>query len=178
MFKVRHPRGSYIVSSLLSLEVATPEFKLPHLKLSSICKSTSQAVLSRMQLTLHANHQTPHSASRLVQSISVWSVKTRHASSWHCRDARVYGHTTTAIHEIEYISPIEYTPPPRLQEGSKNMYVFTHFFIRVICVANSHSCQGVVLLTHLPDMIRCAGINLLRKAFWCAAWLGAPSSGG
>ena len=30
----------------------------------------------------------------------------------HCRDARVYGHTTTATHEIEYLSPIEYTPPP------------------------------------------------------------------
>ena len=24
----------------------------------------------------------------------------------------VYGHTTTAMHEIEHISPIEYTPPP------------------------------------------------------------------
>ena len=29
----------------------------------------------------------------------------------HCRDARVYGQTTTAMHEIEYISPLEYTPP-------------------------------------------------------------------
>ena len=44
--------------------------------------------------------------------MSDWSVKTRHAPSRHCRDARVYGHTTTAMHEIEYISPIEYTPPP------------------------------------------------------------------
>ena len=23
------------------------------------------------------------------------------------------GHTTTAMHEIEYISPIDYTPPPQ-----------------------------------------------------------------
>ena len=30
----------------------------------------------------------------------------------HCRDARVYGHTTTAMQKIEYISPIKYTPPP------------------------------------------------------------------
>ena len=37
----------------------------------------------------------------------------RHAPSRHCRGARVYGHTTTAIHEVEYISPIEYTPPRR-----------------------------------------------------------------
>ena len=29
----------------------------------------------------------------------------------HPWDARVYGQTTTAKHEIEYISPIEYTPP-------------------------------------------------------------------
>ena len=53
----------------------------------------------------------PHGASRLVQAMSVWSVKTRHAPSRHCRDARVYGHTTTAMHDIEYLSPIEYTPP-------------------------------------------------------------------
>ena len=42
------------------------------------------------------------------------SVKARRAPSRHCRDARVYGHTTTAMHEIEYISPIEYTLPPSL----------------------------------------------------------------
>ena len=35
-----------------------------------------------------------------------------YAPSRHCRDARVYGHTVTAMHEIEYISPIEYTPSP------------------------------------------------------------------
>ena len=64
-----------------------------------------------MHLTLHATPQTPHGASRLVQAMSAWLVKTRHAPSRHCRDARVYGHTTTAMHEIEYISPIEYTPP-------------------------------------------------------------------
>ena len=46
------------------------------------------------------------------QSMSVWSVKTRHAPSRHCRDARVYGHMPTAMHEIEYIPPIEYTPHP------------------------------------------------------------------
>ena len=42
--------------------------------------------------------------------MSAWSVKTRHAPSRHYRDARVYGHTTAAMHEIERISPIEYTP--------------------------------------------------------------------
>ena len=102
MFKVRHPRGSYIVTPLLSLEVATPENKSIHSTLSSICKSASKAVLSRMQLTLHATRRTPHGASRLVLAMSAWSVKTRRAPSRHCRDARVYGHTTTAMHDNEY----------------------------------------------------------------------------
>ena len=65
-----------------------------------------------MQLTLHATRRTPHDASRLMQAMSAWSVKTRHAPSrQQCRDARVHGHTTTAMHDIEYISPIEYPPP-------------------------------------------------------------------
>ena len=50
----------------------------------------------------------------LVQAVSTLSVKTRHAPSRHCTDARVYGHTTTAMHDIEYISANEYLvhPPP------------------------------------------------------------------
>ena len=59
-----------------------------------------------MQLTLNTTHLTPHGASRLVQVMSAWSVKTRRAPSRHCRDARVYGHTTTAMHGMR-------TPPPR-----------------------------------------------------------------
>ena len=54
----------------------------------------------------------PHGGSRLVQAMSAWSVKTGHAPSRHRRDAKIYGHATTAMHEIEFISPpIEYTPP-------------------------------------------------------------------
>ena len=34
-----------------------------------------------------------------------WSVKTQRAPSGHCRDARVYGHATSAIHDNS-------TPPP------------------------------------------------------------------
>ena len=40
----------------------------------------------------------------LVQATSAWFVKTRHAPSRHSRDARVYGHTTTAMHKLS-------TPP-------------------------------------------------------------------
>ena len=68
-------------------------------------KSASQAVLSKMQLTLHANRRTPPGASRLALAMSAWSVKTRRAPSRRCRDARVYGHTTTAMHDNEYSHP-------------------------------------------------------------------------
>ena len=38
VFVVRHPRGSYIVTSLLSLEVATSKNKSIYSTLSSICR--------------------------------------------------------------------------------------------------------------------------------------------
>ena len=55
------------------------------------------------------------------KTMSAWSVKTRRALSRHCKDVRVYGHTTTAIHDVSTSSPppdlflIEYTPPPSSQ---------------------------------------------------------------
>ena len=65
-----------------------------------------------MQLTLHATHPTPHGASRLVQAMSIRSVKTRRAPSRHRTDARADGHTTTAVHDNEYTPP----PIPRLEK--------------------------------------------------------------
>ena len=65
-------------------------------------KSASRAFLSGMQLTLCATRPTPHGASRLAQAMSAWSVKTRRAPSRHCRNARVYGHATSAMHQNEY----------------------------------------------------------------------------
>ena len=62
-------------------------------------KSASQADLS-MQVTLHATRRTPYGASRLVQAMSFCSATTRRAPSRHYRDARVYGHTTTAMHDM------------------------------------------------------------------------------
>ena len=70
-------------------------------------------------LTLHATRPTPHGASRLVQAMSAWSVKTRRAPPRHCRDARVYGHTTTAMYDNEC------TPPP----PSLSLFCFLHCFI-------------------------------------------------
>ena len=57
-----------------------------------------------MQLTLHATCATPHGVSHLVQAMSAWSVKTPRAPSQQCGDARVCGHTTTAMHDMS-------TPP-------------------------------------------------------------------
>ena len=61
--------------------------------------------LCRMQLTLHATRRTPCGASRLVQAMSAWLVKTRRAPSRHDRDARVYDHTTTAMHKLNIPAP-------------------------------------------------------------------------
>ena len=70
--------------------------------------SVLRAVLGRMQFTLHATRRTLHGASRLVQAMSAWLVKTRRAPSRHSRDAKVYGHTTAAMHKLS-------TPPVRVR---------------------------------------------------------------
>ena len=68
-------------------------------------KSVLRAILERMQFTLHETSRTPHGASGLVQAMSSWLVKTRRAPSRHSRDARVYGHTTTAMHKLSTHTP-------------------------------------------------------------------------
>ena len=75
-------------------------------------KSVLRAVLGRMQFTLHATRRTPHNASRLVQEMSAWLVKARRAPYRHSRDARVYGHTTTAMHKLSTPPPPPSNPPP------------------------------------------------------------------
>ena len=110
---VRHPRGSYIVIPIAVSGVATPEKSEEELigavidkqeSRHKVPKSVLRAVLERMQFTLHATRRTPHGASRLVQAMSAWLVKTRRAPSRHSRDARVYCHTTTAVDTLS-------TPP-------------------------------------------------------------------
>ena len=79
--------SSLIVSRLASHRHDHPPLPPPPLvksKLSSIRKKVrtsyrplpaSQGVPSRMQLTLHAARRTPHGASRVVHTMSTWSVK-------------------------------------------------------------------------------------------------------
>ena len=80
------------------------------------------AVFGRMQLTLHATRSIPHGASRLVQEMSARSLKSRRAPSRHCSDTRVYGHTTTAMHNMSA------SPCLGLQNKERWRVVFLFFF--------------------------------------------------
>ena len=118
-YMLRHARGRYIVHSL------------PHRKTSQFIrrcqpysrKSVSQAVLSSTQLTLHATRRAPHGALRLVLATSAWSVKTRRAPPRQCRDARLYGHTSTTLRDSEY-APVRLLPsfPPPIFRCSVARY--------------------------------------------------------
>ena len=66
-----------------------------------------------MQFTLHATRRTPHDALRLVPAVSAGLVKTRRASSRQSRDARVYGHTATAM-DTPSTPPARPCPPSAL----------------------------------------------------------------
>ena len=50
--------------------------------------------------------------SRMVQAMSAWLVKPRRTPSRHSRYARVYGHTTTAMHNLITTPP--HAPAPYL----------------------------------------------------------------
>ena len=97
-------------------------------------KSVLRAVLRRMQFTLHVTRRTPHGASRLVQAMSVWLVKTRRPPSRHGRDARVYGRTTTAMNKLS-------TPPPPDK-------IFLHHVLQ-------NTCRSFVLLCFLSFVFFC-----------------------
>ena len=73
-------------------------------------KSVLRVALENMQFTLLmqlAEHLTALRAW-CKQHLPAWCVKTRRAPSRHSRDARVHGHTTTAMHKLS-TSP---RPPP------------------------------------------------------------------
>ena len=101
----RAPMTQLHSTPLMSLAVVTPEIK--YIRRCHPCtrKCVSQAVLRRMQLTLHAIRRTPSGSSRLVLAMSAWSGKTRRVPSRHCREARVHDHTTTAMRDHEYTRP-------------------------------------------------------------------------
>ena len=130
--------------------VATPENKVTHWRCVTrkqenrhqVPKSVLRAVLERMQFTLHATRRTPHGASRLVQAMSVWLVKSRRAPSRHSRDARVYGHTTTAMHKLS-------TPPP---PPAKPAMYFNECFVAARHEEGCHEKNYVNMFTCLPSV--------------------------
>ena len=119
---VRHPRGSHVVIPM-SLEWPHQEILTKYLIGATIPKqegrhkmpkSVSRKVLERMQFTLHATPRSPYGTWRLVQAMSAWLVETRRASSRHCRDASVYGQTTTAMHKLSTPPSAPPRPPPHV----------------------------------------------------------------
>ena len=78
-------------------------------------KSASNADLSRVQPARHATSPTLHSGVRLVQAMSAWSVKTRRTPIRRCWDVRVYGHTTTTVHDVSTsLPPVRSNERPNL----------------------------------------------------------------
>ena len=100
-------------------------------------KSILRAVLGRMQFTLHAIRRTPHGASHLVQAMSAWLLKARRSPSRHGRDAKVYGHTTTAH------------PPSCLGLRTRVWFLF-FFFFRIRCAMCSFFGEVAVILPLSP----------------------------
>ena len=79
------------------------------MRVSSFCAFVYMMTICCRSLLLRYRH---HSGLFLVCFVyppppPAWSVKARHAPSQYCRDATVYGHTTAAMLEIGYISPVE-----------------------------------------------------------------------
>ena len=124
VYMVRYPRSSYIVSPLLSGS-GHPRSQINSLDaVIHLQESPPQRrFLVRMQLTLHATRPTPHGgALRLVQAMSAWSVKTQRAPFRRCMDARVYGHTTTAIHDKNNPPPPAFTKADRYRRGQHDSW--------------------------------------------------------
>ena len=112
-------------------------------------KSVSRAVLGTMQFALYATYRTPHGASRLVHAISAWLVKTRRAPSRDSRDARVYGHTATAMHKLSIPSPPPPTArlemPPQLASYRKGKKNLSKFFMGQAFKATKGRADGKVV---------------------------------
>ena len=106
--EIRTKRKVRTIPPSLFPRVATPDNKSVHfddvIHMQEIPPYTWFLIMTgrRSPFTRLDEH---HGVPRLVQAMPAWSGKTRRVPSRHCRDARVYGHTTTAMHDMS-------TPPP------------------------------------------------------------------
>ena len=162
---VRHPRGSHYI---VCVHTHRCLWNWPNHKTNQFIrrchpyarKSASKAVLGRMQLNLHATRPTHRGASRLVQAMSAWSVKTRRAPSRLCRDARVYSQSTAAMHGMS-------TAPSPTIEYHMHTYIDT-------CKHTSTTRQPAQLapppcpvvicqyVDHVPYTVQLCGLSLTR----------------
>ena len=135
--KTRQPKGA---SSPIAARIPRQGCLLPpphwrcHLQARKCAQGAEvrlRAVLGRTQLNLHATRRTPHGASRLVQTMFAWLLKTRRAPFRHSRDTRAYGHTTAAMHELS-------TPRPRIFCGKHDKKRSLH-----------HDTRPIVQPTHM-----------------------------
>ena len=82
-----------------------------HLMLPSVCCVIVRLKTGSWYDAAHPLRYSPNTsrfASRLVQAMPAWSVKTRRAPSRHCGDARVYDRSNRAMHDHEgslWLSP-------------------------------------------------------------------------
>ena len=95
------------------------------------------------------------------KKMSAWSVETRCAPSWHCREARVYGHTTSSMHDIE-------NPPPPVwaidKDDSDSIMPARRLSLAPFLTAAAvHSSQGHVLCSAIAENVR-SNPNVLTHA--------------
>ena len=103
---VMHPRGSYIVIPIAVSGVATPENKVTHWRCHSYARKVGR------KDAVHPSCDSPNTSRGFALGASnEWLVgENRRAPSRHSRDARVYDHSTTAMHKL---STPPSAPPPQ-----------------------------------------------------------------
>ena len=119
--------------------------------------------------------RTHHGATRFVHAMSAWSEKTRRAPSRHSRVARVYGHTTTAKHEMDAspISPIFHVTlntritPSRLQRR-KMTKIRYHCRSKITVAQVVVRTVGNLFLLNQVFILLCLSNNDVRRGlqFW------------
>ena len=148
MFIVMYPRGCCIKTPLLSLEFATSEKKKKKVRRSHSYagNSASQAVLSMMQLTLHA----PNISRRFelgASDVCLVGV-TRRGPSRHFRDARAYGRTTTAMYDREHTTHPTPTINKTEAEGGGRIPFQVSGCRQLLCVTQSGSSTSTSTRTY------------------------------
>ena len=101
---MRPPCLIYLSTSALSASTSPPEkvIVVNSVTVALTPAPTFQCISPFMRL---ADHLTTLRAW-YKQAMSAWSVETRRAPSRHCKDARVYGHTATVMHDMSIAPPL------------------------------------------------------------------------